>query len=88
MTFEKMVSIVTEWLSKAPQSAQADFKNCPFDQLVSFHHSLGRNIRNEFKLWGREWEPQIEYGVDISDNHPDSISMRVIEEVWKRANNS
>lgn len=54
------------------------------DSLISLHHSFGRYIRNKYKLWEVEWEPELIDGVDHSPNHPDSISMTIIEELWKR----
>lgn len=56
--------------------------------LVSYHHSLGRYIRNKYKLWSIPWEPEMKeymgYMCDCSPYHPDNISMTIIEEVWKR----
>lgn len=55
-------------------------KNLPFEDLVKLHHTLGQNIRNEFKLWFYNWIPVIKSdGADHSPNHPDAISMKVIE---------
>lgn len=51
--------------------------------LVMVHHTIGRHIRNRYKLWELEWEPVIKDGVDISEHHPDAVSMRVIEAVYK-----
>lgn len=52
--------------------------------LAAFHHSFGRYIRNTYKLWEVEWEPEIVNEVDCSPNHPDQISMDIIKELWKR----
>ena len=56
----------------------------PSSSLVEYHHTLGEHIRNHFKLWEREWEPNIINGIDHSENHPDAISMSVIVEAWKK----
>ena len=48
---------------------------------------MGMYIRNAFKLWEYKWEPEPdENGVDCSPDHPDAISMRIIEDVWQRIN--
>jgi hypothetical protein len=55
------------------------------DTFHKYHHSLGRYIRNKFNLWSIPWEPEIhEDGCDYSPYHPDSVSMTIIKEVWKR----
>jgi hypothetical protein len=59
-----------------------EIKNCKKENLISYHNSLGRDIRNYFKLWDTEWTPEIVNCVDISENHPDAISMKLIENVW------
>lgn len=52
--------------------------------LVLYHSTLGRYIRNHYKLWERQWTPIIENGVDVSPEHPDSISNEIIKMVWKK----
>jgi hypothetical protein len=52
-------------------------------KLISLHFTLGRYIRNTYGLWEIKHEPVIENGVDVSENHPDSISMRIIEAIWQ-----
>lgn len=56
--------------------------------LIGYHHSLGAYIRNEYHLWDNKWEPEIcpKTNCDISPNHPDQISMTIIEKVWEKAN--
>ena len=38
------------------------FKKCPEDDLISYHHGLGTDIRNHYKLWE---DKEIEKYVDI-----------------------
>ena len=81
-----MVGIVSEWLKGSNERLQEEFKTTQFDDLVIYHSTLGRDIRNEFRLWAYPHEPELdENGVDVSKEHPDAISMRVIEEVWRKA---
>ena len=55
------------------------------DDLSSFHHSLGRYIRNKFELWGN--------GIlfnnlkSIGLIHPDDMSSVIIESYWSYYNN-
>lgn len=30
-----------------------EIKNCETEDLISYHHNLGKHIRNEFGLWGK-----------------------------------
>jgi hypothetical protein len=52
--------------------------------LSLHHHTTGRKIRNDYKLWFIENNK-----IDIcfhnnSENHPDQISQRIMERVIKR----
>lgn len=82
---DSMAKVVLRWFIDSPEEARLDFKRTAKDNLVMFHHSLGMSIRNEFKLWENKWEPELIDGVDCSPNHPDAISMRIIERVWEMA---
>lgn len=57
-------------------------------ELVRYHHTLGRWIRNHFGLWALTWVPVIVNGFDVSENNPEQLSMRVIEAVWERLQNA
>ncbi len=54
------------------------------DNLVKYHDSLGRMVRNEFKMWEDHWTPDVINGVDHSPEHPDQRSQRVIEQCWEK----
>lgn len=62
------------------------FVNTSKKDLIQYHDSLGRLIRNSFGLWHRPWTPKIKDGVDVSPDHPDAVSMKVIETIWARLN--
>lgn len=90
MDISKYVDIefVLNDLPKRMKSEDIEWvKMMPKENLISLHHSLGRYIRNMYKLWEHKWEPKIINGVDCAENHPDSISQRLIEEFHKRLNN-
>ena len=84
---DEMVGIVENWIRKETEENKKQFLDTPKEKLVKYHTTLGRSIRNEFKLWDTSWVPDIQNGVDQSPEHPDQMSIRVIEEVWGRLNN-
>ena len=79
-----MVDEVCQWAMDGHPDELKLFLGTPKNELVKFHHCLGRNIRNHFHLWKYPWEPNLIHGVDHSPDHPDQISMKVIEEVHDR----
>lgn len=85
-TITNMADEVEGWLQKASSAGQLEFARLEKDQLITLHDSLGRRIRNHFKLWTYPWTPRLnEDGVDCAANHPDHISTLVIEKVWLRS---
>jgi len=52
--------------------------------LSQYHHTLGREIRNNYNLWEIKWEPKLIDGVDHSPEHPDNASSEIIKELWTR----
>jgi len=83
-SFEEMVGIVATQLTKSTAEQRDEFLKCDRNHLMVYHSTLGRHIRNEFKLWETEWIPQLIGGFDYSPNHPDNLSMRAIEAVWDK----
>ena len=90
-TENEMVEEVYGWLQEESEQSQHNFRNSTKTQLISYHITLGRKIRNHFNLWETDWEPEYKtHGnltYDNSLNHPAAISMRIIKAVWERANN-
>lgn len=87
-TIEEMVKEVITWYNNSPLRFRAEFSETRFEDLPIFHASIGEQVRNTFNLWFYYWEPKIVDGVDVSANHPDNLSMRVIEEAWRQVNAS
>lgn len=83
-TLQEMVQEVLKWYQNSSIKQQYEFSSSRFEDLPIYHSTLGRSISNAFNLWVYPWEKRIIEGVDMSDEHPDAISMRVIEEVWRR----
>lgn len=86
--FKECVEEVHRWFKKASQSEQEEFKSMDKEGLIRYHHSLGRSIRNKFNLWEFSWIPHIVDECDTSPDHPDAISMRIIEAVWDKVKES
>lgn len=87
-TIKDMAAVVVARINKDTEENRREFLSTPRDRLVKYHSSLGRDIRNEFKLWDSYWSPNIVDGVDCSPSHPNQVSMRVIEAAWDLLNNS
>lgn len=61
-------------------------------KLISLHHGFGTHIRNSYGLWTdspltKRWREDpsshdIQDGCDCSADHPDSVSMKIIEALW------
>ena len=81
-TIDQMAREVATWLADAPAQNRQEFCQMPKAGLAHYHHTLGRKIRTHFRLWTYPWEPDIRHNVDHAAEHPDQISMRVIEQVW------
>lgn len=50
-------------------------------ELIWFHNNIGQNIRNDIGLWYNE-DMCKEFEKEIGIDHPDDISMYIIEEIW------
>lgn len=88
-TVEEMGAVVEGWFIRGNEKFRLEFMDTPFEKLHRFHDSVGRMIRNEFKLWDTSWTPELdENGCDCSMHHPDQISMEVIKDVWGRLKSS
>ena len=70
------------------------FKNSKKENLIDYHHSIGRNIRNTYGLWNSE-NPSTKHwhnfpddrliidGIDCSQDHPDAVSFDIIVLMWE-----
>jgi len=60
------------------------FADSSRDELNRYSSSLGRMVRSEFKMWEDHWTAHFADGVDMSPDHPDQRSQRVIEQTWEQ----
>lgn len=84
ITEEQMVNDLFHWLTVEAGEAAYPFFAAKREDLISYHHTLGQSIRNQYRIWERKWEPELRNGIDYSPNHPDAISQRVIEKTWEK----
>jgi hypothetical protein len=86
-TQDEIVAEVKGWFANEDEASRKQFLEMSEDQLYGYHHGLGTHIRNHFGLWEHPWEPELREGVDYSPNHPDAISMAIIERVHQELRN-
>lgn len=86
-----MIEEVYGWLEEETDENRDCFISSDKEDLIEYHRTLGQDIRNHFQLWANGWEPLIEdrdgIEVDASPDHPDQISMDIIEAVWEKSQN-
>jgi Ca2+-binding EF-hand superfamily protein len=65
-------------------SEQIRFSHFPKDELVLYHHTFGRWVRNHFKLW--EDNDFTSHLKSLGFRHPDDMSTALLKEFWNRMN--
>lgn len=68
-------TFVSEVDELSPRECVIAFTNATANELYSYHHSLGRDIRNNYGLW--------EEGA-TGDEHPDDYSFRIIQAIQEK----
>jgi len=63
---------------------QAELIASTHDDLIWYHHGLGRWIRNNWGLW--QGGPLLDHMKSLGFKHPDDMSQTLIEEWWSRMN--
>lgn len=70
-----MAWLETLWLGTR-EWERANFKDLDEDDLISYHHTLCRDMRNENKLWSHS----------ETIGCPDDFSMEVLINFWREQN--
>jgi hypothetical protein len=85
-TLDECMTALTEVLS--PED-QVDFLKASANDLIMYHHDLGRWIRNNWGLWEPDAEksPLLKHMKELGFIHPDDMSQAIITEFWNRMNN-
>lgn len=98
---ESVDRIADDFIAKAKEARSLEteeyqaFIDTPVTSLHAYHHGLGRNIRNLYRLWeenhpltaGWHAHPElrdIRNGTDFSKNHPDAVSMDIIRAIHRK----
>ena len=75
---EASIQLVKD-IEKEDTNALNILKNTPKKNLINYHHTLGRWIRNNYGLW--------ENNKELKENkHPDDVSQEIIIATWKKLN--
>ncbi len=64
-------------LSEVSDREKLKLRNTKKENLILYHLTWGEKIRNRFGLWSGNEK-------DAGENHPDSVSMKIMEEVWDK----
>ena len=81
LTEERWNEIIADVQKEAPQEFLDTIAKMEEHELICFHTSAGRHIRNTYGLWSLSHAPEIVDGVDVSPNHPDTISGLILQHV-------
>ena len=81
--FNTLEEVLTEILANMPLPERVAIKNMKEDTLITLHHSIGRQIRNHFLLWNGNILLAKDMGLK-EGTHPDEVSQKIIEALWKK----
>jgi len=56
------------------------FALTPDDDLIRYHHGLGTDIRNHYKMWDEKVMEQYFEEDDLFDRHPDDVCFKWLRE--------
>jgi len=74
------------WLRRTmPLQAQVELKDTEENNLVVYHHGLGRLLRNSFGLWHEDNKLRLWFEAQGIE-HPDTMSSIVIRIFWRWLN--
>jgi hypothetical protein len=81
---------IVDVLFERMKDAEGVKEFCDTDPLV-YHHTLGRDVRNEFYLWHpenpwtmKDYVPQIEKGYDENPKHADNTCGDILRKLWTK----
>lgn len=80
MNITNIIKTTTENLSAEEIS---ELLGMQLDDLIDLHHTLGQDIRNNYDLWFNG-SLCLEFQKHTGYDHPDDISMYIIEQVWTK----
>lgn len=74
--------VVEDLFNNWDNKSKKEYLAVGFDNLITLHFGFGMSIRNEYCLWHPKY-PGVIKG-DLGDGHPDGISMKILEALYKR----
>ena len=77
--------ILNKICSEMHQTNKNYIKQVKEEDLIQFHSTLGRQIRNRFLLWDTDFDLLIDMGLPL-DTCADGVSQKIIEALWKKLN--
>lgn len=80
-TVEEAIDFITSELSPAEKKHLASKRK---EDLIGLHLRWGMTIRNWLGLWSPYSEIIRDFGVRTVNNHPDDVSMYIIENIWEK----
>lgn len=90
-TYEELLEDLERWATRHHAERGQLLALGDRGELIQLHHSFGRWVRNWYGLWREnnplttlEYVPEVVNGTDVSSRHPDAVSMRLIEDLYKR----
>lgn len=78
-----MCDVVQDLYDNLPPDDLAFLRDTPKSDLIQFHMSVGRRIRNYYRLWDAN-NPYVIITDEQSPFHPDQWSQTVIELLWEK----
>jgi hypothetical protein len=78
--------VLDKIVSEMPLPDKMYIRGTKEKDLIQFHSNIGRQIRNTFNLWQGNPELLKDMGLP-EDKHPDDVSQKIIEALWKRLQN-
>ena len=84
MKIPKTIDEAIEYLLNKMHITNKNYiKNLKEENLISMHHTFGRQIRNDFELWHNNKE-LIKNITGDEYSHPDEVSMIIIKTFWEK----
>lgn len=74
MLFDEVVDDV---MANMSDEWKKEFKSCSRAKVITYHHTLGRYIRDHYGLWQGD-------SPACRGKHPDAVSTNVMKKVWER----
>ena len=77
--------VIEDLFNRWDDNSKKEYLAVGFDKLITLHHGFGMAVRNEYGLWNPKYPGVIDG--DLGDGHPDGISMKILEGLYKRIEN-